>query len=578
MSKTIVTIEEYRFGPFTRTNVREGQPVEGHYARLRGRADDGRMVAAVAWDEGARALDRALGQLTPTGIQVSDMRFAVEMTGEEKLTTRRDQRGKERVFHIDRENGFTILTGPAQELHRSRVSGSIVHAAAAEMAASGDLQGAFDKLQEFVGRFARVVSEDTVELEASAPEPTAGTADTTERNDDIGEPSLPEATVPTVVAAAVSDSASIEQVAVQVDEEIEPVPAPISAEETPIKAEDASVPVSVAEVPVPVSVDEVPVAVEATGVAASLDEPAVSVSVDDATTPAVVDEVSVPADADHAVVQTVFVENAAPELAPVDEIVSSASVEPDPADEIEPPVEATPAEEPPTVVADVAADEPVAVDPVPETVTAVAPEPVVESVVVPQEPVAVSRPVVPATVTRRSSMATRQVIEQEVEAELPDESPETAAARDFGNAPTPTLAASGPVAPQAAVAQAPVVTRRPTSMTTGVPPQSAVKPAAPTAAVSAPVARPVGMMSRPASAFSRPGQATRTAPAAQAVAPPARTHPGASGQVNSTPAPAQASTPDPVQAVDAATLTQPVRTTSMGLRPRAFGGGGFRPR
>jgi hypothetical protein len=165
MPKIAVTVHAYKFATFERAKAKPGQPTEACYASMKAVTSDGRKVNAVAWDDSARQLDRSLAVLTPQGMDLGEMGFTLELTGEERLQERKagGRSWQEKTFHIDRNDGFAVLTGPAQEMHRARMSAGAAHAAAALMADAGDHEGAYRSLQAFVARFARLPDADIPE-------------------------------------------------------------------------------------------------------------------------------------------------------------------------------------------------------------------------------------------------------------------------------------------------------------------------------------------------------------------------------------------------------------------------------
>ena len=175
MPKITLSVQAYKFATFERKEAKPGQAAEGCYARVVGTGADGRRVQALGWDDGARHLDRSLEALTPNGMSVGEMNFALELTGEFQEQKRRsgERVWNETIFQIDRKDGFSILSGPAQEMHRARMSAAAAYEAAGELARTGDHEAAFRTLQEFVARFARLEITPVAELEAAPEEPVS---------------------------------------------------------------------------------------------------------------------------------------------------------------------------------------------------------------------------------------------------------------------------------------------------------------------------------------------------------------------------------------------------------------------
>src|SRR3546814_11975809 len=116
--KTIVEVEDFKFGHFERDGA------EKAYARIGGRDSRGRWLSAVAFDNKAHALNREMENLTPSGQDISGMRFEVELTGEFRDgTTRQCAAGstqRARSFFVA---SYHVLHGPALELLRLRRAG-----------------------------------------------------------------------------------------------------------------------------------------------------------------------------------------------------------------------------------------------------------------------------------------------------------------------------------------------------------------------------------------------------------------------------------------------------------------------
>src|SRR3546814_1570846 len=102
---------------------------------------------AVAFDNKAHALNREMENLTPSGQDISGMRFAVELIGEFRDGKPRQRADgsttRMRSFFIA---SYHVLTGPALELTRLRRDAVEVMERAAEAAASNDHQVAYDAL------------------------------------------------------------------------------------------------------------------------------------------------------------------------------------------------------------------------------------------------------------------------------------------------------------------------------------------------------------------------------------------------------------------------------------------------
>src|SRR3546814_8312106 len=145
--KTIVEVEDFKFGHFERDGA------EKAYARIGGRDSRGRWLSAVAFDNKAHALNREMENLTPSGQDISGMRFAVELTGEFRDGRPRQRADgsttRTRSFFVA---SYHVLTGPALELTRLRRDAVEVMERAAEAAASNDHQVAYDALNGFLAR------------------------------------------------------------------------------------------------------------------------------------------------------------------------------------------------------------------------------------------------------------------------------------------------------------------------------------------------------------------------------------------------------------------------------------------
>jgi hypothetical protein len=232
--KIIVTAESYRFGEFARNAPKEGQSATGHFLRLHGKSSGGhRQVPIVLWDGDAVALDAEVRRLMPEGVDLVDMRLALEFEGEERPVERRRRDGgtfKERVFHVAK-NGFRVLTGPAQELHRARISAAGACERAAEIAAGGDYRAAYLALRSHIAGFARLdlpSDDDSADMsegpqaDAASATPSDTTVSTVPAADTVAAP-------PDEAPAAGAD---VEAPAVQVEHEAA-TPAPGSVNPAP---------------------------------------------------------------------------------------------------------------------------------------------------------------------------------------------------------------------------------------------------------------------------------------------------------------------------------------------------------
>jgi hypothetical protein len=210
--KKIVTVEAYRFGTFGQQ--RNGEVHQGYRAQIRGRTSYGALVRAVLWNADALAIDAEFRRLTPEGVTPADMRFVVEMDGEERSRMRRvdGREFSERTFNVS-QGRFVVLTGPAQELHRARAEAAAVHSRATRLASAGDFEGAFRELNAYVADFSRVGTHDDEfhdSLDAPAASaarstPVSGTAappDVTEPTGDREDAAAPAAGEPDAVPAA----------------------------------------------------------------------------------------------------------------------------------------------------------------------------------------------------------------------------------------------------------------------------------------------------------------------------------------------------------------------------------------
>jgi len=222
--KKIVTVEAYRFGTFEQQ--RNGEVHQDYRAQIRGRTSYGALVRAVLWNADALAIDAEFRRLTPEGVTPADMRFVVEMDGEERSRMRRvdGREFSERTFNVS-QGRFVVLTGPAQDLHRARAEAAAVHSRATRLASAGDFEGAFRELNAYVADFSRVGTHDDEfhdSLDAPAASaarstPVSGTAappDVTEPTGAMEDAAAPAAGEPDAVAPAAGAAPAGEETAV----------------------------------------------------------------------------------------------------------------------------------------------------------------------------------------------------------------------------------------------------------------------------------------------------------------------------------------------------------------------------
>jgi hypothetical protein len=242
--KIIVTAESYRFGEFARSAPKEGQSPVGHFMRLNGKSPAGRKQAPIVlWDADAVALDADIRRLIPEGVDLVDMRLALEFEGEERAVERRKRdvgTFKERVFQVAR-NGFRVLTGPAQELHRARISAAGAYERATEIAAGGDFRAAYQALRVHLAGFARIdIPSDDETAEISEAVATGASAD------------VPAAEAPVEGVSPEAGGAAVDAPQPPVvDVVVEGVvSAPVASEESPGQGEEAPAEPEVAALPV----------------------------------------------------------------------------------------------------------------------------------------------------------------------------------------------------------------------------------------------------------------------------------------------------------------------------------------
>jgi hypothetical protein len=163
MPKISLTVERFRLGSFDRTRS-SGETYTRHFVNLTGLTSAGNKVEAVLYGDGAQQLDRELSRATPAGMEISEMRFVVELTGEYGVSRYQPKDGgpvrTRPVFQIDQNGGYALLTGPSQELHRARASAASVFVLAASLKRDGNVDAALNALQVFVGAFARIQAQE----------------------------------------------------------------------------------------------------------------------------------------------------------------------------------------------------------------------------------------------------------------------------------------------------------------------------------------------------------------------------------------------------------------------------------